>query len=39
LADKLARDGGIYMILDRYDLKPGKLMTNFMEKAANCMCR
>ena len=34
LANKLA-DNGVYVILDRYDLKAGKTMTQFMEKAVN----
>jgi len=35
LADKLTENGGVYVILDRYDLKAGKAMTQFMEKAVN----
>lgn len=33
LADKLAKDGGVFAILDRYDLKASKSMTYFMEKS------
>lgn len=34
LATKLA-ENGVYVILDRFDLKAGKTMTQFMEKAVN----
>jgi hypothetical protein len=33
LADKLIRDGGVDVKLDRYDLNAGKRMTHFMENA------
>lgn len=35
LADKLTTEGGVFVILDRYDLRAGKTMTHFMEKAVN----
>ena len=35
LADKLTKEGGVYVLLDRYDIKAGKPMTLFMEKAVN----
>ena len=35
LANKLTTDGGIYVRLDRYDLKTGNEMTHFMEKSVN----
>lgn len=34
LANELT-DNGVYVILDRFDLKAGKAMTHFMEKAVN----
>lgn len=35
LADKLTKEGGVYVLLDRYDIRAGKPMTHFMEKAVN----
>ncbi len=35
LANKLTADGGINVIIDRYDLKVGKPATHFMEKAVD----
>jgi hypothetical protein len=33
LADKLTIDGGVHVLLDRYELRAGRSMTHFMERA------